>query len=477
MAVTVAVPYALGGNVMTGTTRLACALAAAVVLISVAHGSGTSAVVQGRPNILLIVTDDMGYGDIGLHGGRDIPTPNIDALMKSGTRFTDAYVTGPFCSPTRAGLLTGKYQQRFGHEFNVPGGPAAAEFGLPLTETTIAERLKAAGYRTALFGKWHLGAGEKFHPQSRGFDEFFGFPGGQHSYTEVLPDGLNPILDGRKPAAGVTYLTDELADRSVEFIQRKSAAPFLLYLAFNAVHVPMQATDKYLARFPNITDPQRRTYAAMLSAMDDGIGRVIAALRSQGLEERTLVVFFNDNGGPTMQGTTINGATNTPLRGSKRQTLEGGIRVPFAFSWKGTIPAGRVDRRPIIQLDVLPTALAAAGVAVQPAWKLDGVNLLPFLTGKAEGRPHDVLYWRLGNHMAIRSGDWKLVRTSEGPLLTGTFDSLASLADAELYNLAADIGEKKNLAASEPARVRELAEKWLRWNKELAAPLWGPGGG
>ena len=462
---------------MTRTTRVVCALAAVFVVISVASAVRASAVVQARPNILIIVTDDMGYGDIGLHGGHDIPTPNIDALMKSGTRFTDGYVSGPFCSPTRAGLMTGKYQQRFGHEFNVGVGPAAAESGLPLTETTIAQRLKDAGYRTALFGKWHLGAGEKFHPQSRGFDEFFGFLGGQHSYTAVLPDGANPILDGRKPAASVSYLTDVVADRSVEFIQRKSTAPFLLYLAFNAVHVPMEAPDKYLARFPKIADPQRRTYAAMLSAMDDAIGRVMATVRSQGLDERTLVVFFNDNGGPTMQGTTINGATNTPLRGSKRQTLEGGIRVPFAFSWKGTIPAGRVDRRPIIQLDVFPTALAAAGVTVQPSWKLDGVNLLPFLTGKSDGRPHDVLYWRLGNHMAIRSGDWKLVRSSEGPLVTGEFDSLASLAGAELYNLATDIGETKNLAASRPERARELAEAWLRWNSGLAKPLWGPGGG
>ena len=178
-----------------------------------------------------------------------------------------------------------------------------------------------------------------------------------------------------------------------------------------------------------------------------------------------------------MQGTTINGSTNTPLRGSKRQTWEGGIRVTFAFSWKGTIPAGRVDRRPIIQLDVLPTALAAASVTVQPSWKLDGVNLLPLLTGKTAERPHDVLYWRLGNHMAIRSGDWKLVRSSEGPLVTGEFDSLASLADAELYNLASDISEQKNLAASQPAKVRELAEKWLGWNQQLAKPLWGPGGG
>src|SRR6187431_1367709 len=179
---------------MTRTTRVACALTAASVLFSAAPGPSASATVQARPNILLIVTDDMGYGDIGLHDSHDIPTPNIDALMRSGTRFTDAYVSGPFCSPTRAGLMTGKYPQRFGHEFNVGVGTAAVADGLPLTETTIADRLKAVGYRTALFGKWHLGSGEKFHPQSRGFDEFFGFLGGQHSYTAVLPDGANPIL-------------------------------------------------------------------------------------------------------------------------------------------------------------------------------------------------------------------------------------------------------------------------------------------
>src|SRR5262245_60845310 len=182
---------------------------------------------QTRPNILIILTDDMGYADIGLHGGKDIPTPNIDALMKSGMRFTDAYVSGPYCSPTRAGLMTGRYQQRFGHEFNDVAGAAPA-FGLPLTKTTMADRFKAAGYRTALFGKWHLGRGEKLHPQSRGFDEFFGFLGGEHSYTEVMADGPNPIMDGRKPAASVSYLTDALADRSVEFIQRKSQTPFLL---------------------------------------------------------------------------------------------------------------------------------------------------------------------------------------------------------------------------------------------------------
>jgi arylsulfatase A-like enzyme len=242
------------------------------------------------------------------------------------------------------------------------------------------------------------------------------------------------------------------------------------------VHVPMQATDKYLARFTHIADEQRRTYAAMLSAMDDGIGRTMAALRAANLEQNTLVVFFNDNGGPTMEGTTINGSSNAPLRGSKRQTWEGGIRVAFIIRWKGHLAEGKTDSRPIIQLDVLPTALAAAGVSPQPQWKLDGVNLLPFLTGRASGPPHGALYWRLGDNMAIRNGDWKLVKTRDGPL--GADPSvLSDLSGAELYNLAQDIGETRNLAAAHPDKVKELADAWQRWNRDLAKPLWVPGRG
>jgi arylsulfatase A-like enzyme len=420
-----------------------------------------------RPNIVLILTDDMGYADIGVHGGREIATPHIDALMRGGVRFTNGYVTGPYCSPTRAGLLTGRYQQRFGHEFNASGGP-----GLPLTETTIADRLRAAGYRTGIFGKWHLGADEAYRPLSRGFDEFFGFLGGQHSYLEV---GVNPVLNGRTPAKAIGYLTDELGDRGIDFIRRHRARPFFLYLAFNAVHTPMQATDKYLARFATIADERRRTYAAMLAAMDDAIGRVMDTIVSEQIEDNTLIVFLNDNGGPTMAGTTINGSSNAPLRGSKRQTWEGGIRVPFALRWKGRLAPGVFDPRPVVQLDILPTALAAAGITVDPAWRLDGVNLLPFLTGAAKGLPHETLYWRLGHHMAIRRGDWKLVKTSEGPVQPSPvpFD----LTGAELYNLSNDIGERRNLASSEPAKVRELADAWQRWNRELAPPLWGPGAG
>lgn len=449
--------------------------AAAVVLCSFLSTERVAGRAQSRPpNIVLLVADDMGYADIGVHGSRDIPTPSIDALAQSGIRFTDAYVSGPYCSPTRAGLLTGRYQQRFGHEFNLDTTPAHAEFGLPVTETTIADRLRSAGYRTAVFGKWHLGSGERFHPFARGFDEFFGFLGGQHSYEVPGVGSTNPVLDGRTEVSQMPYLTDALGDRAVEFIKRNRSRPFFLYLAFNAVHIPMQATDKYLARFPHIVDEQRRTYAAMLSAMDDAIGRTMATLRDERLDRDTLVIFFNDNGGPTMAGTTINGAINTPLRGSKRQTYEGGIRVPFMIRWAGHLTAGRTDSRPIIQLDILPTALAAAGVPVKAEWKLDGVNLLPFLTGASAARPHDVLYWRLGGTMAIRKGDWKLVKTREGPLPPDP-SVLSDLSGAELYNLASDLGETRNLAAANPAKVRELTDAWQQWNRALAPPRW-PGG-
>jgi arylsulfatase A-like enzyme len=455
--------------------RMAAAVGAAFassMLVSPAYG-------QGRPpNIVVIVADDMGYGDIGVHGSRDIPTPHIDSLAAGGTRFSNAYVSGPYCSPTRAGLMTGRYPQRFGHEFNLGVGPLMSENGMPLSERTMADRLKAAGYRTALFGKWHLGSADRFHPMSRGFDEFFGFLGGAHSYLQPMTDGPDPLLDGRNPVKESPYLTDAFADRAADFIRRNASQPFFLYLAFNAVHTPMHATDKYLARFQHIGDEQRRTYAAMLSAMDDGIGKSIAALRAANLEGNTLIFFFSDNGGPTMEGTTINGSRNTPLRGSKRQTWEGGIRVPFIIRWQGHLPEGKVDARPIIQLDVLPTVMMAAGITPQPDWKLDGVNLLPFLTGVASGAPHDALYWRLGDHMAIRMGDFKLVKTHDGPL-GGDPAVLSDLSGAALFNLAEDIGETRNLAASQPQKVRALADAWQRWNRELAKPLWrgGRGGG
>jgi len=451
---------------MANHTRFIAAIALTFALLVV----GRAAEGQGRaPNIVVIVGDDMGYADIGVHGVKDIPTPNIDALAAGGTRFTDAYVSGPFCSPTRAGLMTGRYPQRFGYEFNLVG-PFLETFGLPLEERTMADRLKAAGYRTALFGKWHLGSRD-FHPLKRGFDEFYGFLGGAHDYMGATPSDSITVVHDHASVPEKAYLTDALAERAADFIKRQRARPFFLYLAFNAVHLPLQASDKYLARFAHIADPQRRTYAAMMSAMDDGIGKTIATLRAEGLEENTLIFFFSDNGGPTIYG-GINGSSNAPLKGSKRQTWEGGIRVPFFIRWKGHLPAGRVDSRPIIQLDVLPTALAAAGVSPQPDWKFDGVNLIPFLTNRLTGVPHESLYWRLGAMVALRQGDWKLVSMHDGPPHEDP-SPLSDLSVAELYNLKDDIGETRNLAASHPAKVKEMARVWLSWSAQMEKPRWG----
>jgi arylsulfatase A-like enzyme len=454
------------------------ALLALVVLAASCVAAGTSAQPQRPPNIVVIVADDMGYADIGAHGSRDMLTPNIDALARDGVRFTDAYVSGPYCSPTRAGFLTGRYPQRFGHEFNL--APVHAEFGLPLEETTIADRLKTAGYRTAIFGKWHLGMGEKYHPLRRGFEEFFGFLAGAHPYINVGP-ASNRLLEGTTPLESFDgYLTDTLAERASAYVKQQASKPFFLYLAFNAAHTPLQASKKYLDRFPHIQNEQRRSYAAMVSAMDDGIGKVLGTLREQNLDQNTLVIFFNDNGGPTMATTSVNGSSNAPLRGSKRTTWEGGIRVPFMIRWTGRLTAGRVDRRPIIQLDVLPTALAAAGVNAGKSPQLDGVDLLPFLSGVAKGLPHETLYWRMGGMMAIRHGDWKLVKTREGVFVDPDPAVLSDLAGAELYDLAADIGESKNLAAARPEKVKELGDRWQLWNKQLVKPRWGPpppGGG
>jgi arylsulfatase A-like enzyme len=423
-----------------------------------------------RPNLLVIVGDDMGYADVGFHGCKDIPTPHLDALAASGVRFTNGHVSGPYCSPTRAGLLTGRYQQRFGHEFN-PGGNAegGGKAGLPVSEKTMADRLKAAGYKTGLVGKWHLGAAPQFHPQKRGFDEFFGFLGGANAYLPQRGgDSVPNILRGTKPVEETEYLTDAFGREAIAFIDRHKAEPFFLYLAFNAVHTPMHADDARLKKFAGIADERRRTYAAMMSAMDDAIGRVIEKLRADALEENTLIVFHSDNGGPTMPTTTVNGSSNAPLRGSKRQTLEGGIRVPFVMSWKGHLPAGKVYEQPVIQLDVLPTALAAAGIEAGDA-RLEGVNLLPHLTGEKSDAPHAELFWRFGEQMAVRRGDWKLVRYGDNTKAD------PNESWPKLYNLADDIGESQDLAAERPKVVKELEAAWKAWNKDNVPPLWGGG--
>ncbi|MDB5386269.1 MAG: sulfatase [Planctomycetaceae bacterium] len=426
--------------------------------VSFADGPGK------RPNILIIVGDDMGYADVGFQGCKDIPTPHLDALASAGKRFTNGYVTGPYCSPTRAGLLTGRYQTRFGHEFN-PGGGAQ---GLPLSESTLADRLRGGGYKTGLMGKWHLGNRPEMHPQKRGFDEFFGFLGGAHSYFES-----QGILRGSEAVQELDYTTDAFGREAVSFIERHKDHPWFLYLAFNAVHTPMHATDDRLAKLSNIADKQRRTYAAMMVAMDEAIGKVRAKLAETGQAENTLVAFISDNGGPTMKGTTMNGSRNDPLRGSKRTTLEGGIRVPFLVAWPGTIKPGTIDDS-VVQLDLHATALAAAGVPLKPEWKVEGVNLLPFLTGAQSGEPHEALYWRFGQQMAIRKGNWKLVRyDSNADTQSGRRQPVTPL---KLYDLATDISETQDLAEKMPDKVRELQGMWDKWNQSNVAPLWGGDG-
>jgi arylsulfatase A-like enzyme len=421
-----------------------------------------------KPNIIVIVGDDMGYHDVGVHGCSDIPTPHIDSLAAGGVQCTSGYVSGPYCSPTRAGLLTGKYQTRFGHEFN-PGPPGQGDNdakGLDLKQQTLADRLKAVGYKTGMVGKWHLGNTPEFHPMSRGFDEFFGFLGGAYTYFPNRPGTrMDQVLRGRERSGEKEYLTDAFGREAVGFIGRHEKEPFFLYLTFNAVHTPMEATEKYLSRFANVADQKRRTYCAMMSAMDDAIGAVLGKLKSAGLEENTLIFFVSDNGGPQAS----NGSDNTPLRGDKATTWEGGVRVPYLVQWKGKLPAGVKYDQPVIQIDFLPTALAAAGAPVSPGEGLDGVNLLPYLSGESKAAPHKALYWRFGTQMAVRQGDWKLVRARTAAQGKGQQNSPVGLG---LYNLAADIGEQKNLAAEQPEKVKELQAAWDEWDKSNVAASW-----
>lgn len=404
-----------------------------------------------KPNVLVILSDDVGWGEYGFQGGKDVPTPHIDSIARNGVRCTQGYVSGPYCSPTRAGFLTGRYQTRFGHENNrVP-----AVSGLPLAEATIADRLRSQGYATCAIGKWHLGLKPEFRPTRRGFDEFYGTLANTPYYhpTQFVDSRLSEEV--RKVPDDGFYTTEAYADRAVDWIEKNKDKPWFLYMPFNAQHAPLQAPQKYLDRFPDIADPKRRTFAAVMSALDDAVGRVLAKVREVGQEEDTLVVFFSDNGGPTPGTTSRNG----PLRGVKATTWEGGVRVPFCFQWKGTLPAGTTYEQPIIQLDILPTALAASGAKIDPSWKLDGVDLRPYLAGEKAGRPHESLYWRFGKQWAVRHGDWKLVAAAGGS------------GEPELYNLADDLGERTDLAARNPEKKKELQGIYDLWNGEQAEPI------
>lgn len=405
-----------------------------------------------KPNILVIVADDLGYADVGIHGGTQIPTPNIDSIAKGGVRFTQGYVSCPVCSPTRAGLLTGRYQQRFGHEFN-PGPDAdRVTFGLPLTEITAANILKDAGYATGIVGKWHLGFQPERDPAKRGFDEFFGFLQGAHSYVDLAPNGDKSIYRGTEPVEEKEHLTDAFAREAVDYIERHKSAPFFLYLTFNAVHSPLEPDPKYLERFSGIADERRRKYAALLTGLDDAVGRVLGKVRDSGIEQDTLIFFIGDNGGPTQ-----NGSDNAPLRATKATVYEGGVRVPYFIQWKGHIPEGVTYDKPVISLDILPTAAAAAAASLPGDRVIDGVNLLPYITGHNAAHPHEYLYWRYGEQSAVRSKDWKLVRFQ---------------GQEQLFNLTADKAESQDRLTEQPEAAKGLQEAYAQWESNLSAPLW-----
>jgi arylsulfatase A-like enzyme len=428
---------------------------------------------SNKPNIVIILADDLGYADLGCQGSTEVKTPQIDSIAANGMRCTAGYVTAPQCSPSRAGLMTGRYQNRFGLEANWP--PGTVNPGLPLSEVTMADRLKAAGYTTGMVGKWGLGEYEPMRPYNRGFTETFWHPNGGVMFPDKTTGFISNLRRGAEKVQVAEYSTDAFGREAAEFIDRHQRESFFLYLAFVAPHWPMEAKPEHLAQYGRVPDLHRRTFLAMMASLDENVGRVLAKLRETGLETNTLVFFLSDNGGPTGGPRTkpdapfvygINTSLNTPCRGQKGNTLEGGVRIPFLVQWKGHIPAGKTYDQPIISLDLLPTALAAAGEKVSPKWKLDGVNVLPFLTGAKTGPPHDTLFWRfrfppeqpVKHRWAIRQGDWKLVK-----------DNLEPLA---LYNLAEDVGEQKNLAAEQPKRVRAMEAAWNKWNAELKEPLW-----
>jgi arylsulfatase A-like enzyme len=424
-----------------------------------------------KPNILIILADDLGYADIGVHGGKAVPTPNIDALAASGVRCTSGYVTSPYCSPSRAGMLTGKAQTRFGHEFN-PHVGKESELGLPLGERTIANVLREAGYATSLVGKWHLGFDQPHHPNSRGFDAFFGFLVGGHNYQQH-PDAdpefqtghsHNMIYRGDKLQKLDGFLTDIFTDEAISFMDRHQQQPWMLYLAYNAVHTPLEISPKISARLPSdVADPDRKGYLALLLGLDDAIGRVTDHLKKSGADKNTLIFFVSDNGGSGRKPyLAYNTGLNTPLRGDKGQTLEGGIRVPFFVSWAGHLPAGETYAHPVSTLDFFPTACALADI--KPAPELEGVNLLPYLRGETKGAPHTALAWRFGPQKAIRQGDWKLVDARD-------FDA-KSQSGWQLFNLSKDIGEKNDLSAEFPEKRMELAKLWEEWDTHNSPPRW-----
>jgi len=464
-----------------------------------------------RPNVIVILADDLGQTDISLYGNKLVSTPNIDAIGKQGAIFTEGYISSPVCSPSRAGLITGRYQQRFGHELQpnhrylknmleyfglkmmprfkpltplkskeVPMPEERFRQGLPPSEITLAELLKKYDYKTSIVGKWHLGAADFAIPTNRGFDEQYGFYEAFTLYAEKKDTSIisqeirGDFMDHHewKTAEGRTgncailrnccerqeekkYLTDKLTDEAISFVERNKSEPFFLYLPYNAPHAPLQVPKSYYKQFAHIKDPVKRVYAAMIKNMDDQVGRLLHHVDSLGLSENTLIVFLSDNGGAAYNGTT----DNAPYRGGKLTNFEGGLKVPFMIQWKGKIKAGTVCTAPVISLDVFATVASAIGIDLPSDRIYDGVNLIPFVNGENKNVPHEKLFWRSDFNKAIRKGDWKLI--------VNEFTN-----SNMLYNLKQDSTEKHNLFSKKPELAKELLQDIDKWEEELIKPLW-----
>ncbi len=448
-----------------------------------------------RANIIVIIADDLGYGETGMMGHAEIPTPNIDALAAGGVRCTAGYVTSSLCSPSRAGIMTGRYQSRFGYDWNPTGKknllPSA---GLPASETTFVRRLADAGYKTGLVGKWHLGATSEKHPLRHGFDSFYGFLHEGHYYVpgppyqnvltmlrdtriekgkKVREDNLirgnyarisepaydddNPLLSEEKEIVEADYLTDAITNRAIKFVTESAQEPFCLVVSYNAVHSPMQAKNSDVETLRRIKNVQRRIFAGMLVALDRGVGRLQDTLDEQDLTRKTLVVFLSDNGGPTQELTS----SNLPLRGEKGSLYEGGIRIPMVWSMPGRLPTGKVEDRAVLSLDIAATALDLAGLPADE--RADGKSLLNWINnppheGIHDGI-HDKLYWRMTRgRMALQMGDWKIVRQKSG-------------SEIELYNVTDDPSESRDLAGEHPERLKHMIDEWETMDSEMATPV------
>jgi arylsulfatase A-like enzyme len=449
---------------MSPYPKIAFALAA----LGIALLQPTAPVFAKAPNIVIIMADEIGYGDIGFNGGTAIPTPGLNRIAAGGVICTQAYVANQNSSANRAALLTGRYPGRFGYERSVAWRPQDPSVGLPITERTLAEVLRPLGYQSGIIGKWHLGAHDNFHPLNRGFDEFYGFLGGGHrSFPEEMtiqythearnePESyVTWPLRGREPVRPERYLVEDLGLEALDFVRRHADKPFFLYLSYNAPRAPLQARDADIAAFAHIKDEKRRKYAAMISVMDRGIGQLLDLLDYLELTDNTLLVFTSSVGGDI----PVTGAYNGAVRGFRGEPWEGGIRVPFAVRWPARLPAGKTFRQPVSTLDVFATVVSANRIPADPACPLDGVDLVPFLRGEAPGPPHERLFQRVydAGIYVVREGDFKLVKTKNIPTPL-------------LFNLAADPQERTNIADAQPDRAKAMADAFHAWNAQLIAP-------